>query len=371
MPAPYTLFIVSRNSAYLDAITAALGDQQRIVVAADGDAASALLASLDSPGALACVLLDSPDGLALLPQVRQIHPRAQCLLVTDLANAATLNQADVDRFIFQPSSVDDWLLQLNRAIGQFDQQRKLDDRLRAYSTQLEEACFNDTLTGLRTRQFLLEHLTADASLTLRRYNNWHGNEEELPVDADWILYLIDFDNFQRVNQLYGHAAGDSLLRQTRQRLERVFRDSDYLVRWGGETFLVVARATARYKADDLAERVRASFADEAFVLDNGTPLHKTCSVGFACFPFMPHHPRALDWQEVLQIADIALCAAKRSGRDGWVGISPQRRTRPQELLKRIGENPGELLQQGELRIATSLDYTAVADALGQLPDGKA
>ena len=56
------------------------------------------------------------------------------------------------------------------------------------------------------------------------------------------------------------------------------------------------------------------------MLDDGTRLHRTCSVGFAAFPPAPAFPTALHWTQVVDLADGALYAVKRSGRDGWLGV---------------------------------------------------
>jgi len=64
-----------------------------------------------------------------------------------------------------------------------------------------------------------------------------------------------------------------------------------LVRWGGEEFLVVARGVSRLEAEMMAERICAFIRGREFELDEDVRLAKTCSVGFACFPFLPNHPR--------------------------------------------------------------------------------
>ena len=56
------------------------------------------------------------------------------------------------------------------------------------------------------------------------------------------------------------------------------------------------------------------------MLDDGTPLHKTCSIGFACFPPGPAHAKALDWSSAINLADAALYAVKHDSRDGWLGV---------------------------------------------------
>jgi diguanylate cyclase (GGDEF)-like protein len=104
------------------------------------------------------------------------------------------------------------------------------------------------------------------------------------------------------------------------RLRSVLRESDYLVRWGGEEFLAVARDTDRLRAEELAERMRAVIAATPFALDDGGEIAVTCSVGFACVPFELERPQARSWQQVVNLADLGLYAAKRSGRNAWVGV---------------------------------------------------
>jgi diguanylate cyclase (GGDEF)-like protein len=156
--------------------------------------------------------------------------------------------------------------------------------LQRKSVALEESSLTDPLTGLRNRRFLTQHIEADAALAVREYESHFKYGAKLREDAGLIFFLFDIDCFKHVNDRYGHAAGDAVIREMSARLVRVFRDTDYLIRWGGEEFLVVARATPRSHAADLAERARAAVADQAFQLDDGRFLSKTCSIGFCCFP---------------------------------------------------------------------------------------
>jgi diguanylate cyclase (GGDEF)-like protein len=180
---------------------------------------------------------------------------------------------------------------------------------------LREASLSDPLTGLRNRRFVMQEMPGEIERLLRR-------RESLRDSAGMVLYLIDIDGFKSVNDRFGHAAGDALIRQFAARLRHVFRDSDDVVRWGGEEFLVVARDISMGDAARLAARVRDSVAAEPFVLDDGTEVARTCCVGFAPFPFESARPRAHDWEAVAEVADRALLAAKRLGRDAWIGLHP-------------------------------------------------
>ena len=196
----------------------------------------------------------------------------------------------------------------------------LSHELQLKSAALEAMSLTDPLTGLHNRRFLAQHLGSDTAQAVRRHEEHRRQGTPLAEDADIVFFMLDLDNFKQINDEHGHAAGDAVLVQMRQRLQQAFRQADYLVRWGGEEFLIVARATSRARAPELAERARAAVADTPFVLDDGSVLHETCSVGFAAFPLAPAWPAVLDWNTVVDLADEALYAVKRSGRNGWLGV---------------------------------------------------
>lgn len=114
-------------------------------------------------------------------------------------------------------------------------------------------------------------------------------------------------------------------------LRETCRAADTVVRWGGEEFLVVHRFTDRKHGRTLAERIRSAIASRDFIGPDGRTVPLTCFVGFAALPFYPEDPDALDWEEVVSIADEALYTAKRSGRNAWVGFSPQQAALPKAL----------------------------------------
>ena len=228
---------------------------------------------------------------------------------------------------------------------------------------LEESNLTDPLTGLRNRRFLLQHLDNDALLCARRYEARTKPPGVAKDDADLLLFMVDLDHFKHVNDTHGHQAGDAVLLQIKQRLQRVFRESDYQVRWGGEEFLIVARATARRHATQLAQRVCSTIADEPFVLDDGKRLSLTCSIGFASYPFVVAQPRALSWHEAVGMVDTALYAVKRAGRNGWAGWLATDKTRAETMAARLKSAPRAAIDEGEIDLTTSLDRQRVLNAL--------
>jgi diguanylate cyclase (GGDEF)-like protein len=175
-----------------------------------------------------------------------------------------------------------------------------------YMRRLRQLSRLDGLTGLMNRR------TATARL----------DGKLVRADADGardMIILIDIDRFKSINDRYGHAAGDDALIALAQRFKAFCRPQDTVARWGGEEFMVVCPHTTLEQAERIAERLRAAVADTPFEIIGGPPLRLTISVGFAPYPFFPK-ARGKSWQDTLQLADHALYASKRSGRNTWAGL---------------------------------------------------
>lgn len=228
---------------------------------------------------------------------------------------------------------------------------------RAYKA-LEDVSLTDQLTGLRNRRFFLQHVETDVNMSLRRYDDpLHrgADERDNAPGKDLVFFMVDLDHFKEVNDRHGHAAGDAVLVQMQERLREVFRETDYLIRWGGEEFLVLARATHRDDARVVAERIRKAVANRPFTLPDGSELPKTCSIGFACFPFVQAEPRLLSWSEVVELADQGLYLVKRSGRNAWAGIYSTPEVQYDDLFARLINELDKTLAEGEVRLVTNVE----------------
>lgn len=199
--------------------------------------------------------------------------------------------------------------------------------------KLEEASLTDPLTGLNNRRFLMESIMADIAIVERSYHDWISSQAKAPLplmqpnEQDLMFMLLDIDLFKSVNDTYGHNAGDKMLEQFSQILKNTLRESDYLVRWGGEEFLIVIRYCTREEVPELAERIRQKVENFVFDVGNGQKISKTCSIGMAAYPFYRTKPAAMTWEQVIDTADRALYLAKNHGRNCWVNI--------------LAANPGE------------------------------
>jgi diguanylate cyclase (GGDEF)-like protein len=190
-------------------------------------------------------------------------------------------------------------------------------QLRQANQELRELSNTDALTGARNRRFFYEVIDADVSATLRKH------DPPSPVsrpNQDLSFLLLDFDHFKRVNDRYGHLAGDRVLIEAARRLDQSLRKSDLLVRWGGEEFLILCRNVERREGAKVAGRVLNLIGTEPFTLPGGRQLRQTCSVGWANLPGYLTDPEALPYETILRLADKALYLAKKSGRNRAVGV---------------------------------------------------
>ena len=156
---------------------------------------------------------------------------------------------------------------------------------------------HDPLTGLSNRRYF--------------------NERVLAVDGarpvGGCVLLADLDHFKRINDSYGHPAGDAVLAAMSQRLAEALRENDKLVRWGGEEFLAVLGPMTPAQADLTAERLLQAVRREP-VLWNGHLIRCTISIGYACFP-MAGSATDISLDSAISLVDKALYEAKRRGRD--------------------------------------------------------
>jgi diguanylate cyclase (GGDEF)-like protein len=189
--------------------------------------------------------------------------------------------------------------------------------LAAANRELEEASFTDPLTGLRNRRYFSAVIDGDLLRCLRAFAASPAGQP--PRQRDLIFYLMDLDDFKAVNDLYGHEAGDRVLVETAARLVSAARQSDMLVRWGGEEFLVVSHDADRSDGDALGRRILEVMAREPFDAGEGRTARLTCSIGWAPFPWALEEPSARSHEEVLRLADRALYIAKEGGRNRAIG----------------------------------------------------
>lgn len=179
--------------------------------------------------------------------------------------------------------------------------KRYGDFLRNSLDRSLEMAVTDPLTGLNNRRFL------DHQLSMAMARHIKSKDAETDVMS---LLMLDIDFFKRVNDTYGHDAGDEVIREFARRLSLNVRAIDMPCRFGGEEFVVLMPGTDQADAVHIAERVRSQVADTLFALSDGRQLAVTVSVGVATSRGVGDSPEGL-----LKRADEGVYEAKQSGRN--------------------------------------------------------
>ena len=180
--------------------------------------------------------------------------------------------------------------------------------------QTKEQARTDALTGLYNRREFEARLAGEHARA-QRYGK------------PYAFMMLDIDRFKQINDAYGHAAGDAVLRALAEILRKQLRDADIPARYGGEEFAMILPEISGGAAKPVAERVCRAVAATPFRLPDGREIGITVSIGVSCYPNCADTP-----QEVVDRADQALYVAKEAGRNRVVLYREM-------LKKRIDEDP--------------------------------
>ena len=207
-----------------------------------------------------------------------------------LIGSLNLGSRKVDRF--QPNIGTLFLEHLAAVISACIENARLQERIKQLGLL-------DPLTGLNNRRFFDQRIAEE--ITLARRNN-------SPLSC----LFIDLDHFKKINDTYGHHAGDLVLKQCAHIFSDSMRTSDVLARFGGEEFVIILADTSSDVAYDIAERIRLSIANTDFDINSEQPLKLTLSIGLATMDNASHISTT---PQLLEAADQAVYAAKNAGRN--------------------------------------------------------
>lgn len=229
--------------------------------------------------------------------------------------------------------------------------RQANARLKEKNRELKQQGSLDPLTMLYNRRHFQEF----------KHSSGCPGEERRRSDSDSVgaLFLLDVDHFKSVNDTLGHAAGDMVLKAIAEGLREALRETDMIVRWGGEEFLAFLPAVARDRLDDVAQRILQTMSAQPLAYQ-GTPVPVTVSVGFAPFP-LAHGETPLTWERVVNLIDMALYMAKSHGRNRAYGV---------RRFSRVGQVALEAIEQ-DLEQAWRAGHVELSVVLGSAPGAPA
>ncbi|ULJ72154.1 EAL domain-containing protein [Rhizobium gallicum] len=207
---------------------------------------------------------------------------------------------------------------------------------RAFEAKLAYMAMNDSLTGLPNRAAFAQHIELHAAAAT--------------ATAPIALLYLDVDHFKHINDSKGHAAGDTLLCQVAKRLSALAQEGDLVARLGGDEFALVLKLAEISRAERFAKQLLALLS-APFDLD-GVNEHVSCSIGIA---LAPEHTEDAD--VLMRHADLALYAAKASGRSTYRFYEPEMRLEAErwhqlsaELRDALAKNQFELHYQPIVRL---------------------
>jgi diguanylate cyclase (GGDEF)-like protein len=199
------------------------------------------------------------------------------------------------------------LLMLFAAVSLFQLYRKVrQSNRKLYETnkQLAFQSQRDPLTGLYNRRALQQHMQLRAQ---------KRREQDSKVSLTGLL-LLDIDFFKRINDHYGHSAGDAVLIEISQRLVATCREQDLVVRWGGEEVLLLLDNIVPGQISGFIQRILQAIAEQPVEYEQ-QQINVTASGGFIHLPFAGISEQQLDWEKVMQVVDMALYLSKANGRN--------------------------------------------------------
>jgi diguanylate cyclase (GGDEF)-like protein len=174
----------------------------------------------------------------------------------------------------------------------------LASELQNANRKLHEMAFRDGLTELYNHRYFQEEMDKELERA-KRY------------EREFSLIIFDIDHFKKINDTYGHPAGDQVLMAISRTAEQAVRKSDILARYGGEEFAVILPETNFMATKEVAERIRGDI-ERMSIAVNGKTIKLTVSVGYTCYR---HVSNIRDKGTIISLADKALYTAKQCGRN--------------------------------------------------------
>jgi diguanylate cyclase (GGDEF)-like protein len=240
-----------------------------IVTVSEGIEAASILKGIDPPNiAILDWMMPGIDGLAICSQVRQLNRDSYVYIILITAknqksDVITGLEAQADDYLIKPFDLEELRARLESGCRIIDLQADLASKQK----ELSHRATHDSLTGLWNRSAILDILSREADGARK-------------VNKPLCIALADIDKFKRINDTYGHDAGDAVLVEVVRRLESSLRSYDSIGRYGGEEFLVVMPGVGNKDALMISERLRSCVAETCLcVLEKQITV--TLSIGVA------------------------------------------------------------------------------------------
>jgi diguanylate cyclase (GGDEF)-like protein len=270
----------------------------RVQIAVDGAEALRAFEQQECPRLVVMDwMMPKMDGLEVCRAIRKLSPEPYIYIILLTARGRQEEiieglEAGADDYITKPFDLQELKARVRAGKRILD----LQEQIVSTREQLRVQATHDALTGLLNRRAILETLEKELARSARE-----GTQIS--------VIMADLDHFKRINDTYGHLAGDTVLREAAQRIQAAMRVYDSVGRYGGEEFLIVSPGCGLPEAAEQAERFRKRISQDA-VRTPDCAIPVTMSLGVVAVTAELRQPG-----DLLRLADDALYAAKHSGRD--------------------------------------------------------
>jgi diguanylate cyclase (GGDEF)-like protein len=273
-----------------------------VVTAPSSEAALVSMQQDFAPIVITDINMPGMDGLGLCRAIRRETYSGYVYVMLH-----TAKEAEKDILAGLEAGADDYLSKRtpkSQLIGRLRTAQRvlsLEHSLKTALQVRERMAMTDVLTGAHNRRYLLEHLSHEIDRTRR-------------LRGELSVLVLDFDHFSRINDRYGHAAGDAALKEVVQRIHKSLRrNCDWCARLGGDEFVVVLPQTDMAGASVVAEKLRSAIETTSMRIGEGI-VRVTVSVGASGLGAVTGCD-ATPAQTLLDLADQCLYKSKKAGRN--------------------------------------------------------
>jgi len=247
------------------------------------------------------------DGLDMAKKIKAIDKDQFIIIISAFDDKETLLKAiniGIDYFVPKPVDMDILNERISSVVNQLSNKKEIESFKQKEIQNLYYRAHYDTLTGIQNR-FLFEKNLKQALSRAKR------------MDYVIIFFFIDLDNFKQINDTYGHAAGDIVLKGIVENMKKVIREEDIFARISGDEFALVMEATStkNCNVNNVAEKLIEALGED-IQLNEHQSVNMSCSIGISCFPKDANTADAL-----LRKADTAMYKAKKTGKAGYAYYS--------------------------------------------------
>ncbi len=304
------ILLLAPDKLLVNELSEKLGNVGFDVSAANDTATTLKLIEVVTPSVVLLDLsLESPDGNDLLTLFKSKVNLINTPLIVLSSNTDSDTKVyaflqGASDFVGKPIQFRELLARINNQIKIHNKLKELEVKIRELTKRnsvLEQLAITDSLTELYNKGYILQRLESEM-IRSARYNE--------PIS----LIIIDLDYFKKINDSFGHVAGDNILRKLAKILVESVRDVDIVARYGGEEFIVVCPNTSIGGAAILAERIRENVQNTIF-RSGSFDIKLTISLGLSSMSSSSLAGGEVNSSRLIEEADLALYKAKASGRN--------------------------------------------------------